>query len=464
MEYYVAVDIGASSGRLISGHLENGILKTETVYSFKNGVHEENGHLCWDVDGLFKGIITGLKTCREKGIIPKVIGIDTWAVDFVLLDKDGNRTCDFIAYRDKRTEAVTDEVHKIIPFKKLYEKTGIQFQPFNTVYQLYALKKESPEALSRAESFLMMPDYLSYLLCGDKRNEYTNATTTGMLNAFTKEWDSEIIKALGFPERLFKKKPVMPGAYTVPLKEEIAKEIGFTCEVAISPSHDTASAFIGVPKGDDSVIISSGTWSLLGIENDKPVTTDASFNANFTNEGGVAGTFRFLKNIMGLWMIQNFRKEHGITDSSEPARLAEKAGDFSLTVDAEDSVFLAPESMCDAVCDYCLKKHGKAPGNKEEISRCIYESLSLSYANAVKELEEITKKKFGAINVVGGGSQDEYLCSLTAKKSGLKVIAGPKEGTATGNIMQLMVSCGVFKNISEARECLKNSTEVKYYD
>lgn len=464
MEYYLAIDIGASSGRLISGHLDNGKLVTETVYAFPNGAAEKNGHLTWDTEGLFAEIVKGLKICREKNRIPKIIGIDTWGVDFALLDRDGKPTGDCVAYRDGRTEDIIDEVHGIIPFEKLYAKTGIQFQPFNTVYQLYALKKQSSEEMDRAEYFLMMPDYLSYLLTGDIRNEYTNATTTGLVNAKSGDWDADIIKALGLPERFFRDKPVKPGSYTVPLKKEIADEVGFCCRVAISPSHDTASAFIGVPKSEESVIISSGTWSLLGVENSVPITDGRAMSANFTNEGGAENTYRFLKNIMGLWMLQNFRKEQGITDFTVPAALAKEGEHFAYTVNAEDKAFLAPVSMCGAVRDYCLEKYGIAPETKEEIAYCIYNSLALGYKNAIKELEGITGKKYNAVNVVGGGSQDGYLCSLTAKRTGLKVIAGPKEGTAVGNIMQLMMSDKVFENISRARECLGNSTEVKYYD
>ncbi len=464
MEYYLAVDIGASSGRLIAGYIENGLIKTKPVYSFKNGIKEINGHLCWEPEYLFREIVKGLKKCSEMDIIPKLLGIDTWGVDFVLLDKSHRRLGDCISYRDGRTKGIADKVHGIIPFNELYSKTGIQQNPINTIYQLYALSKQSPDIPENAETFLMIPDYLTYLLTGDKRNEYTNATTTGLVNAQGRIWDKDIIKALGFNEKLFENTPVQPGAYTVPLKEDIAREVGFNCAVAISPSHDTASAFIGVPKTGDSVILSSGTWSLLGVENTTPFTDGKSAALNFSNEGGVCGTYRYLKNIMGMWVMQNYSRENNITDYACGISLAKTAEDFPSVVDFESEEFLAPESMSKAIAGFCERTLQKVPRTAAEIGYCAYNSLAAGYKKAIDGLESITGKKYSEINVVGGGSQDKYLCALTAKHTGRRVIAGPKEGTALGNIMYLMTSDGVFKNITEARKCLKDSTEVEYYD
>lgn len=464
MEYYLVVDIGASSGRLIAGYIENGLIRTKPIYSFKNGIKEKNGHLCWEPEYLFDEIVKGLKECSKTGIIPKVLGIDTWGVDFVLLDKNNKRLGDCVSYRDSRTKGMADKVHGIIPFDELYSKTGIQQNPINTVYQLYALNKQSPDIMESAKDFLMMPDYLTYLLTGDKRNEYTNATTTGLVNARTRDWDNDIIKALGFNEKLFKNTPVQPGTYTVPLKEDIAREVGFNCAVAVSPSHDTASAFIGVPKTGDSVILSSGTWSLLGVENTEPYTDSKSAALNFSNEGGVCGRYRYLKNIMGMWVMQNYRRENNITDYAYGISLAKTAEGFPSVVDFESEEFLAPESMSKAIMGYCERTSQKVPRTAAEIGYCAYNSLAAGYKRAIDGLESITGKKYKEINVVGGGSQDKYLCALTAKRTGCKVIAGPREGTALGNIMYLMSADGVFNNITEARKCLKESTEVEYYD
>ena len=307
--YYLAIDIGASSGRHILGHVENGKILLEEVFRFDNRQIHQNGHDCWDMDNLWSGILNGLKACKKAGKIPEAVGIDTWAVDCVLLDADGNLIGDAVAYRDSRTDGADKIVESVISPAELYARTGIQKQMFNTIYQLTALRREHPEQLEKAASLLMIPDYFHFLLTGVKKQEYTNATSTNLVNARAKTWDTDIIRKLGFPEKLFGELS-MPGTVVGELTPEIQKQIGFNATVILPATHDTGSAFLAVPaKDDNAVYLSSGTWSLLGVENSEPVTTEDSRLQNFTNEGGAWYRFRYLKNIMGLWMIQSIRRE-----------------------------------------------------------------------------------------------------------------------------------------------------------
>ncbi|MCI9155050.1 MAG: rhamnulokinase, partial [Ruminococcus sp.] len=307
--YYLAVDIGASSGRHMLGSMEDGRMKLEEVYRFPNGMDNVNGTLCWDVERLFTEIKNGLKKCRELGKIPSFMGIDTWAVDYVLLDKEDKILGDTVGYRDSRTNGMDEEVYETIPLSALYARTGIQKQIFNTIYQLMAVKKLHPEYLEQAESILMIPDYFNFLLTGVKKMEYTNATSTQLVDPRTNDWDYELIDMLGCNSKMFR--PVsMPGTVVGNFTKEIREEIGFDCTVVLPATHDTGSAVLAVPTNDDNAIyISSGTWSLMGIERKEADCSMASMQANFTNEGGYDHRFRFLKNIMGLWMIQSVKKE-----------------------------------------------------------------------------------------------------------------------------------------------------------
>ena len=454
---YLAIDIGASSGRHIIGSVNNGKLETKEIYRFKNGVEEKNGKLVWDTDKLFFHIVEGIKKAKEFS--PVSIGIDTWGVDFVLIDKDKKVLGQTVAYRDKRTEGVPESCGMDLNW--LYGKTGIQKQSFNTLYQLIALKNENPETIEKAEHFLMIPDYFAFLLTGKLKNEYTNASTTNLLNAVNRDWDTEVLEKAGIPSKIFKK-PETIGVYGA-LLPEIEKEVGFSCNVAMVATHDTGSAYIAVPaKGENSVFISSGTWSLLGVESETPLLTKEGQRANFTNEGGIEGTYRVLKNIMGLWMLQNFRKEINTEDFTLPAKLAKKSS-FSSVVDVEDEIFLAPESMCEAVKQYCKNTNQPVPETNEDIAACIYNSLAKGYKRAINELEGLMGKKYECINIVGGGSMDEYLCALTAKETGLKVYAGPAEGTAIGNLFAQMMAAGKIENRKKAREILADSIELKEY-
>lgn len=457
VNYYLAVDIGASSGRHMLAHLEDGNVVLEEIHRFSNGMVEIDGHKRWDIDELFRQIIIGLKKCKELGKIPTSMGIDTWAVDYVLLDENDNVVRPCFGYRDSRTAGMDEEVYKIIPEDKLYERTGIQKAIFNTIYQLMADKKDG--YLDGAKNFLMVPDYLHYLLTGVKSNEYTNCSTTQLLNPDTKSWDYELIEMLGFNKDLFGEIK-QPGACIGRFSDSVKAEVGFDCKVVLPPTHDTASAVFAVPNTSDNVLyISSGTWSLLGSENMQAICTKEAMEANFTNEGGYDGRFRFLKNIMGLWMIQSVRNELIAAGQeysfAELCNLAEQA-DIDSIVDANAEVFLAPASMINAVKDYCKNQGQKVPETPGELAKVIYQSLAICYRKACDEVETITGKHFDIINVVGGGSKAGYLNKLTAETIGKTVIAGPSEATALGNIGAQMVAAGEVAGLKEFRNILRS--------
>ena len=476
-QYYLAIDIGASSGRHILGSVENGKIVLEEVFRFDNKQVHKNGHDCWDMDNLWNGILGGLKACKELGKIPKTVGIDTWAVDFVLLDENDNLVGDAVAYRDSRTQGMDAVVEQAIPAELLYAKTGIQKQLFNTIYQLAALKNEHPEQLAAAKSLLMIPDYFNFCLTGVKKQEYTNATSTNLVNAREKAWDRELIERLGLPQGLFTELS-MPGTVVGELTEEIQKAVGYNATVILPATHDTGSAFLAVPaKDDNAAYLSSGTWSLLGVENAEPITTEESRKQNFTNEGGAWYRFRYLKNIMGLWMIQSIRRElngtayvAGRTSRYADGRTwsfpdliaaAKGAADFTSVVDANDDRFLAPESMIDAIKDYCRESGQQVPETVGEIMQCVYLSLSRLYREAVEGLSAITGKTYTSLNIVGGGCQDMYLNQLTANATGLTVYAGPVEGTAIGNLVVQFIAAGEFENLQSTRNAIKESFAIK---
>ncbi|HJD42437.1 MAG TPA: rhamnulokinase [Candidatus Mediterraneibacter quadrami] len=463
-KYYLAVDIGASSGRHMLASMKDGKMQLEEVYRFPNGMDNKNGTLCWDVDRLITEIKNGLKKCKEIGKIPVSMGIDTWGVDYVLLDKDDKILGDTVGYRDSRTEGMDEKVYEVIPQDDLYARTGIQKQIFNTIYQLMAVKQSHPEYLEQAETILMIPDYFNFLLTGVKMNEYTEATTGQLISPKTNDWDYELIDMLGYNSKMFR--PVsMPGTVVGDFTEEVQKEVGFNCTVVLPATHDTGSAVLAVPTNDDdAVYISSGTWSLMGIERKEADCSMESMNANFTNEGGYDHRFRYLKNIMGLWMIQSVKKE--FTEDLSFAEICEMASKETIPsiVDCNDDCFLAPKSMIEAVQKFCRDTDQPVPETVGEISSVIYNSLAKCYGDTVEEIEAITGKKYSTIYVVGGGSNAGYLNELTAKYTGRKVSAGPSEATAIGNIIVQMIHDGVFESLPEARTCVKESFDVKMYE
>lgn len=462
-KYYLAVDIGASSGRHMLAHLEDGKIVLEEIYRFSNEMIDRKGYKVWNVRRLFQEILSGMKKCAELGKIPYSMGIDTWAVDYVLLDENDRRIGETVAYRDKRTYGMDEEVYKLITEEQLYLRTGIQKQIFNTIYQLMALKKTEPGQLERAETFLMVPDYFNFLLTGRKVQEYTNATTTQLVNPATKDWDDELIEKLGIKRNIFQEIK-MAGCEVGELEQEIQKQVGFNCKVILPPTHDTASAVVAVPsRKEETLYISSGTWSLMGTERLQADCSKESMLHNFTNEGGYGYRYRFLKNIMGLWMIQSVRKEL-VPDMSfaEICELAEKEKITSL-VDVNDERFLAPESMVEEVRSACWETQQQVPKTIGEIAAVIYNSLANCYAMAAKEIEIITGQKYQELHIVGGGANADFLNKLTAKYTGKTVLAGPTEATALGNISVQMITAGEFADLKEARECIYHSFEIKLY-
>lgn len=462
--YYLAVDIGASSGRHILGHTENGKIVLEEIYRFENGLIKKNGHLCWDTDRLFSEILAGMKRCKELQKIPLTMGIDTWGVDFVLLNGEGKPLGDAVAYRDPRTEGMDAVAAQKISPEELYARTGIQKQIFNTIYQFLALQKEAPDHLAKAERMLMIPDYFHWRLTGKAVNEYTNATTTQLVSAEKKDWDWELLDRLELPRNIFG--PLsFPGTEVGELTPAIAEAVGFSCKVVLPGTHDTASAVLAVPMTEENAVyISSGTWSLIGLERMHADCSEESRLKNFTNEGGYEGRFRYLKNIMGLWMIQSVRRElkaAGQTVSFDGlCDLAQKALDFPSRVDVSDACFLAPESMQAAVDGFCARTGQKVPSGIEERMACIYLSLADGYKKAVEELEALIGKPIPCIHIVGGGSKDWYLNELTASATGKTVYAGPTEATALGNILAQMLANRVFSSVPEARKAVAGSFAV----
>lgn len=459
MKYYLSIDIGASSGRHILSSVQNGKLVLEEVYRFENGMTQKDGHLVWEYEKLFSNIIAGLKECKKLGKIPVSVGIDTWGVDYALIDADGKVIGDVYAYRDGRTEEPIKKVHEIIPFETLYKRTGSQFQIYNTIYQLYTDKLSGK--LDKAERFLMMPDFFNYLLTGVMKNEFTNASTTGLMSAKTRDWDMETVKELDLPEKLFKELSD-PATFVGNLKPEIAKEIGYDLKVVLPATHDTASAVMAVPEIGQPLYISSGTWSLLGIESPVAISTEEALKENFTNEGGYERSTRFLKNIMGLWMIQCVRREYNKKYSwGDFVTLSKEVKDFNSIVDVNDNSFLAPASMIEAIKDYCRKTGQKVPETPGEIALCVYDSLAVCYKRAVETVERVTGYKFDTIHIVGGGCQNAYLNELTAKRTGRRVVAGPVEATAIGNALSQLLYDGAVKNINEAKELVKVSFDTE---
>lgn len=426
MKYFLAIDIGASSGRHIVGHEEEGKLKTEEVYRFPNGVKEENGHLVWDIDALFSHVKAGIRAAFEKHPQIESLAIDTWAVDYVLFKgKEEVRPC--YAYRDGRTKQAIEAVHAKVPFEKLYERTGIQFQPFNTIYQLTDDRMQG--RLEGVTGFLMIPEYLSYKLTGVGAHEYTNATTTGLVNAKTGEYDKELIRTLGLPETLFGA-IVQPGYELGGLLPEIQAEVGGNTKVILCASHDTASAVEGIPM-QEGAYLSSGTWSLLGIRSKKPICTPAACKANFTNEGGV-GYIRFLKNIMGMWVINRLKAELCPEKTFDEAMYAGKESSFDGLVDVNDERFLAPESM-KAAFDSAFPE-GKAPKEFGDYFRCAHRSLALGYKKALEQLAGCTGEPVKTLYIVGGGAKNVWLNELTQEVCGVEVKPIPVEATALGNL------------------------------
>jgi len=455
--YYLAIDIGASSGRHILGSLEDDQLKLTEVYRFSNSMVTRYGQLCWDSDALFDEVLRGMKRCAEQCKIPVSVGIDTWGVDFALLDGAGERLGNTVAYRDSRTAGMDSAVFDRIPERELYARTGIQTEPFNTIFQLMALKKQSPALLARAKTLLLTPDYLNYRLSGLMRTEYSIASTTGLLNAESRSWDGDVLQICGFPCDIFTE-IAPPGTVLGGLRPEIRARVGYGARVILPCCHDTASAVTALPSTEeDTLYISSGTWSLLGVERPKPDCSPESMAGGFSNEGGYGGGCLCLRNIMGLWMIQSVKRELADRYSfDELCALAERTEITSL-VNCNDNRFLAPDSMVREIQNACAQSGQRAPSTPGELTAVIYHSLAACYRDSVNTIERLTGTAYPAIHIIGGGSRDALLNALTASATGKPVRAGPSEATAIGNLLVQMIADGVFEDLKAARACVIRS-------
>lgn len=460
---YLAVDIGASSGRLMLSEKDPfDRISLEEIHRFKNGFMEIDGTDYWDADHLIEEILIGLEKVKQRGISECYVGIDTWGVDYCLLDANGQPLSQPVSYRDDRTEGAFEEFDRGLPLNQLYEKTGIQLQPFNTVFQLL---REDRQKLAQAKQLLLMPDYLGYVLTGNAVLEKTNASTMQLMNLKTRKLDEDVLTAIDVDKELF---PNMaePGSILGPiLKEKFLRyDLPDATFITIA-SHDTASAVVGTPgKGENWAYISSGTWSLMGVEIEEGISTSETFEANFTNEWGVQGTIRFLKNIMGMWLIQEVARIQEYRYSyPELAELASQEEAFVSLIDVNDPRFLNPKDMIQEIQTYCHETNQPVPATAGKLARCIYDSLALCYAVELEKLEKITGKTLTQLHIVGGGSNNDFLNQLTADACGINVLAGPGEATAIGNIIVQMVATKGFGTLVEGREGIKKSFPMKEF-
>ena len=465
----LGIDLGASSGRAMLGTLEGKKLTIREIHRFLNEPVTLCGRFVWDMPRLFHEIKQALLKLSRSGETVDAIGIDTWGVDFGLLDKNGHLLSLPVHYRDARTNGIPEKVRAIIPDEELFARTGIAFNSFNTLYQLYAMKEEGDPALESAQDLLFLPDLLAYFLTGKKGTEYTIASTSQLLDPFKRDWDRELMEKLGIPAHIFGEVK-LPGTVRGTLLPEIAKECGVAeIPVIAIGGHDTASAVAAVPAQEkDFAYISSGTWSLLGAEVQKPLCTEGVMKANYTNEGGVDGSIRLLKNIMGLWIIQECKREWdrrgSETSFGELVELSMQAPAFKAILDVDDACFLAPGDMPARIQAYCAKSGQPVPEGKGEISRVIYESLALKYRWAIERLEEdMLKKPIEALHIVGGGSKNALLNRFTAEAIKRPVIAGPDEGTIIGNLLVQAQALGAISGIRELREVVENSFPTKTF-
>lgn len=463
----LAFDFGASSGRAILGTLENGKIELKEIHRFSNDPVAVNGTFYWDVLRLFHEIKQGLLKAKESGGFDS-IGIDTWGVDFGLLDKNGFLLENPVHYRDKRNIGMTDEAAKLISKKEMYDLTGIQFMDFNTAFQLLSIKKNRPELLERADSLLFMPDLFAYFLTGNKVSEYSIATTSQLVDIHTRTWSERMTNALGIPSKILN--GIVPaGSVTGYLSDDICEELSIPRVPVIAVcGHDTQSAITAVPSPDgDFAFISSGTWSLFGTETSSPIVNDRSYAFNVTNEGGYGYSTAFLKNICGLWLIQESRRqwkregrEYSFADL-EKAALAEKP--FMCFIDPDAPDFASPGDLPSRIADYCRRTGQHVPSSVGETVRCIYESLALKYRAVFEGIKECTEKSYDRINVVGGGTKDTLLCKMTADACAVPVLAGPVEATVMGNIAIQLIADGAVSDVKEARRLIAESERLKEY-
>jgi rhamnulokinase len=467
---YLAVDLGAESGRVISGTLSNKGLRLAEIHRFANGGIQFGDHLYWDFLRLWSEIKTGLQQASSQaGDGIRSIGLDTWGVDFGLLDTNNNLIGNPYHYRDSHTSGMMEAVFEIIPQEEVYAHTGIQFMQLNSLYQLFAMVQAVEPALSIARTFLNMPDLFNFYLTGEKVNEFTITTTTQCYNPVKKEWASDLLAALEIPHHIFGE-VISPGTMLGKMRSSLATELGLnSVSVVTSAGHDTACAVAAVPTASKEYIyLSSGTWSLMGVELDEPLISPEIMDAKITNEGGVGGKIRFLKNIVGLWLLQECRRlwlhQGFVYDYDMLTRMAADAPKFGSLVDPNDIRFLSPENMILAIQSYCAETGQDVPTEKGALVRCVFESLAMEYRWVAEQIDRLTRKVHPTIHIIGGGSQNHLLNQLTANATGRTVVAGPVEATAAGNILVQAIATGEIASLNEGRKIISQSFEVETYD
>lgn len=468
--HFLAFDLGAESGRAILGHLESGKVETREISRFANSPIRLLGHLHWNIYGLYEAILKSMVSCfADVGVTPESLAVDTWGVDFGLLARDGSILGLPFAYRDQRTQGVMEEFFNRLPQGRVYELTGIQFLPFNTLFQLFAMKRESVSSLESASLLLFMPDLFHYLLTGEKTSEFTIASTSQLLDPRRRAWSEEVLEALELPSGFQMPDLLTPGTVIGRLSPELARMTGLADTVVTSAcGHDTAAAVAAVPAtGKNWAYISSGTWSLLGVELENPIIDAHALRSNFTNEGGVEGTIRFLKNITGLWLIQECRREwsqRSPLSYEEITRLAESAAPFRVLLDPDWPGFLNPPSMSEAIQSYCRQTRQPLPRSPAETARSIFESLALKYRLTLDELRSLTGMTVEKIHVIGGGARNTLLSRFTADAAEVPVVAGPAEATALGNILMQALALGYVRSLEEIREVIRRSVNLEVFE
>jgi rhamnulokinase len=467
---FLALDLGAESGRAVVGHFDGASLRLEEIHRFANGPVLVNGHLHWDALRLLTEIKAGIRLAAQKyGASLVSLGLDTWGVDYGLLDEQDNLLGNPYHYRDSRTEGMLDQVFEVVPRREVFEQTGIQFMQLNTLYQLYAMRVQGSPLLDVARTFLTMPDLFNFWLTGRKANEFSNATTTQFYDPRARGWAAGLLERLGLPASILGE-IVPPGTVLGDLLPEIADELVIDSIPVIAPAcHDTGSAVAAVPAQErDYAYISSGTWSLMGVEVSEPVITSQSLQYNFTNEGGVCNTFRLLKNIMGLWLVQECRREWAREgqryDYTQLTEMAAQAPAFGPIVDVDAHCFLSPGGMPDKIRQFCQETGQRVPESKGEVLRCALESLALRYRWVLERLEEMMGRRISVVHVIGGGMQNELLCQFGADAMQRPVVAGPIEATAMGNILMQALALGYIGSLTEGRTAVRRSFEVRTYE
>jgi rhamnulokinase len=465
---FFAVDLGATSGRTILGKLNNNFIELEEINRFQNPIIQANGHYYWDFLHLYNSIIEGLRKVASQGTAIKSIGIDTWGVDFVCFDRNGEMLGNPYSYRDLHTADAPEKYFEVIPRETVYKTTGIQVMNFNSLFQLATMRRNCSSALSLADKILFMPDALSYMLTGEMVTEYSIASTSQMLDACQQDFSAELLNSLGLAKSNFGKF-VFPGTVVGKLSELLQKQTGLGAVPVIAVAgHDTASAVAAVPaENENFAYLSSGTWSLMGIETGKAIITDESFRLNFTNEGGIEGSIRFLKNICGMWLLEQCRREWENEGAcySYPAivEMSNAAAGFKSIINPDDASFANPPSMTGAIVNYCKKTEQSVPETHAEFVHCIFSSLAARYKEVLAHLQQFAPFKIEKLHVIGGGSQNKLLNQMTADSIGIPVVAGPCEATAIGNIMVQAKGLGLVNSLMEMRAIIKNSIETETF-